>query len=394
MLGGDRMRGNIRRTKPGQILRAVLVTAAGMIGIASTAFGQGANPSTDPFPMLDFTDPQKSVVVRLRFDDRFNVATESVEVVRERTRVRAGDPPLLKVDVMDLQGGMLETFHAWHPQWVFVEGASGGESRIIDPGAVGHILCPFDAGAAELRITDMAAETEVAVVDILPGVHDFCRDNPGDPDCQSIANRPPECDAGGPYVAECSESIGLDGSASTDLDGDSFTYAWTGSFVGGAASGPVPDVIFEQVGATAVTLSLEDEFGGASVCQADVNVVDTTLPTIDCNNPPTFARPRAPVTFQALAQDSCDGTIIPVIEDFTCSKTNPTGKVVDATKHCRVKLLGDRIQIDGVGLPQVTVRWTVAATDASGNVAREVCSAMAEDASGPPPPGSGPGNNP
>jgi hypothetical protein len=172
---------------------------------------------------------------------------------------------------------------------------------------------------------------------------------------------------------------------------DAFSYDWSGTFIGGAAVGPMPSVTFAELGATVVGLDLEDEFGELSFCDADVDVVDTTLPTIDCNNPPSFERPRAPVVFQALADDSCDGATIPVITDFECFKTNPNGKLIDVTRHCRVLLLGDSIQIDGVGLPQVTVRWTVVATDQSGNSSSAICTSTAEPASGPPPRGKGPG---
>ena len=357
--------------------RALLMAGVVLAGIGSAAYGQSNDPRSDPFPILDYGDPAKTIVVELRFDDRFDVTIQSVEVVPERTRGLAGDPPLLMVEVMDLDGEVVETFNAWHPQWVFVENAGGGESLIIQQGAVGRILCPFAPGLAEMRITDMAAEMEMASVDLLPAVHDFCRESSEDPDCQDVANREPVCDAGGPYIAECNAPIALDGLASFDPDMDSFSYEWNGAFVGGTATEPTPTVTFAQLGATVVDLDLEDEFGGLSICDADVGVVDTTLPTIDCNNAPSFERPGSPVTFQALADDSCDGATIPAITDFECFKTNPNGKKIDATHHCRVDLLGDRIRIDGVGLPGVTVRWTVVATDQSGNSISAICMSTA-----------------
>jgi hypothetical protein len=366
-----------------QIMRILMIATVLLAAFSANVFGQTSDPRSAPFPVLDSADPQKSVVVELRFDDRFDVTTESVRVVPERTRVRAGDPPLLQVDVMNLEGEVIETFNAWHPQWVFVEGEGGGESRIVEPGAVGSILCPFTAAAAEMRITDVAAATEVAVVDVLPGVHDFCRENPQDPDCASVANRPPVCDPGGPYVAECRVPLALDASASFDPDGDAFTFDWAGTFVEGTATEAQPTVTFAQPGANLADLGLMDEFGGSSVCSAEVTVVDTTLPTVDCNAAPTFPRPHPAVTFQALAEDSCDGAAAPVITGFRCYKTNPNGKEIDATGHCRVELEGDRIHIRGVGLPQVTVEWTVAATDLSGNTATTVCASTAEHPAGP-----------
>ena len=363
-------------------MRTFLIATILLAVLASSALGQTTDPRSAPLPVLDFDDPQKSVIVELRFDDRFDVATESVRVVPERTRVRAGDPPLLQVEVMNLDGAVIETFNAWHPQWVFGEELDGGESRTIEPGAVGDILCPFTPSAASMRVIDVAADVPVATVDILPEVHDFCRENPQDPDCQQVANREPVCDAGGPYIAECREPVRLDGSASFDLDDDDFSHAWSGSFVGGSVVGPTANVTFAALGQTTVELDLLDEFGGFSMCGAEVAVVDTTLPTIDCNNAPTFPRPHPAVIFQALASDSCDSLTIPEVTDFKCYKINPKGKRIDVTRHCDVELLGDSVQINGTGLPHVTVEWTVVATDLSGNTSTAVCSSTAEHPGG------------
>ncbi len=375
----------------GRMIKIVFIVSIVFTNIASFAFAQNNDPRSDPFPMLDFADPQKSIVVELQFDDRFNANAETINVVRERTRVRAGDPPLLKVEVIDLDGEIVETFNAWHPQWVFVEDGVGGERRIIEPGAVGRIVAPFAPEAAEFRITDVPANMLVASVDLLPDIHDFCRQNRSDPDCFNIANRKPVCNAGGPYSAQCSASIQLNGSASSDPDMDDLTHRWSGTFAGNTVVGAMPTVIFENVGTTVVQLDLEDEFGGATSCEAPVAVIDSILPAISCNNPPTFERPRAPVTFQASAQDSCDGEITPVITEFECFKTNPNGKRIDVTNHCRVDLLGDRVRINGIGLPDVTITWKVSATDQSGNTSGAVCAATAEPASGPPPEKTRPG---
>ena len=55
----------------------------------------------------------------------------------------------------------------------------------------------------------------------------------GDPAC----NEPPVCNARGPYTEECTgatTSVLLDGSGSSDPDGDTLTYAWSTNCSGGS----------------------------------------------------------------------------------------------------------------------------------------------------------------
>lgn len=80
-------------------------------------------------------------------------------------------------------------------------------------------------------------------------------------------NDPPMADAGADVtVSETSggTSVTLDGSASTDPDGDVLTYTWTGPFDGGTATGVSPTVVFPGPGTYEVTLTVDDGNGGTS----------------------------------------------------------------------------------------------------------------------------------
>jgi hypothetical protein len=252
---------------------------------AGVPHAQPTDPSSDPFPIIDVNEAAKSIVTRLNFNSRFDVQVASIQVVRERTHVRISDPPLLSVQVQDLLGFSLDTFNAWHPMWAFEETATGGERRVIRPaGARGRLTFPFLPEAAKLVVTDVAAARPVATIDLLPTTHDYCRNNPSDPDCAQLANRPPTCNAGGPYVAECTApatAVQLNGTASTDPDLDPITsYTWTGGFAGGTASGPTPVVTFPTVGSYPVTLFVTDSLGADAMCSVPALVVDTIPPTI------------------------------------------------------------------------------------------------------------------
>ena len=74
-------------------------------------------------------------------------------------------------------------------------------------------------------------------------------------------NQPPIADANGPYVAECASpsgaSVSLDGSGSTDPDGDTLTFSWSDTgIIFDDATSPTPTATF-PIGTTTVTLEVD-----------------------------------------------------------------------------------------------------------------------------------------
>ena len=95
------------------------------------------------------------------------------------------------------------------------------------------------------------------------------------------SNRPPDADAGPPQTvsagADCLAAVTFDGSASSDPDGDTLTYAWTGPF--GTASGVSPRVTL-PLGTHTVSLTVDDGNGGSDSDTVTITVVDTSGPAI------------------------------------------------------------------------------------------------------------------
>jgi hypothetical protein len=95
-------------------------------------------------------------------------------------------------------------------------------------------------------------------------------------------NRPPVADAGMDQTVEQTSLEGalvtLDGSGSSDPDGNELTYNW--SWLGGIASGVNP-IIFLPYGSTIVTLSVDDGNGGQDTDTVEIIVQDTEAPVID-----------------------------------------------------------------------------------------------------------------
>lgn len=95
-----------------------------------------------------------------------------------------------------------------------------------------------------------------------------------------ISNNAPFAFAGHDRLIEATAiqtPVALDGSGSSDPDGDTLSYTWTGSF--GIASGVNPVVAF-GLGAHDITLSLDDGNGGYGDDQVQVIVQDTTPPVL------------------------------------------------------------------------------------------------------------------
>ncbi len=96
-----------------------------------------------------------------------------------------------------------------------------------------------------------------------------------------FGNEAPVADAGADQTAECSgpagSSITLDGSGSTDPDGDALTYTWSGSF--GSATGETAAVAL-PLGTYTITLTVDDGNGGIATDDVVVTVADTTAPDV------------------------------------------------------------------------------------------------------------------
>jgi hypothetical protein len=170
--------------------------------------------------------------------------------------------------------------------------------------------------------------------------------------------------------------VTLNGTSSTDPDGDLLSYTWTGPFEGGTDSGPTPTVQFSGFGQYSTNLNITDGFGGTATCSADVLVVDTTPPTINCNAPSTIVPPDAPISFNATATDICVGAIDAEIIAFDCFTFAKKGKRIDKTQSCEVAIAEGTITILDSGGVDNRIIWEVGAIDDSGNTNKITCEVL------------------
>jgi hypothetical protein len=126
-------------------------------------------------------------------------------------------------------------------------------------------------------------------------------------------DRAPRCDAGDFYVAECTGAatrVQLDGSGSSSLGCGKLTYAWSGAFLEGTATGAKPAVTF--AGPNSYLVYLDVSAGprpwDRGDCSASVHVVDSLAPLVQAP-PDVDACGFTPDIGTAIGTDSCDPAV-------------------------------------------------------------------------------------
>ncbi len=176
-------------------------------------------------------------------------------------------------------------------------------------------------------------------------------------------NRCPIAAAGPPQIVEQSSlagaSVALDGSDSSDPDGDPLTYTWT--WPGGSASGPRPVVSLPH-GLTAITLAVNDGEADSEPDTTTVTVQDTTAPVLvapaDITAEQTSAAGTTVPIGDALAADVCD--VAPVVTDdapeaFPLGVTLVTWTAVDQAGN--VAKATQKVTIVDTTPPEITSVW-------------------------------------
>ncbi len=99
-----------------------------------------------------------------------------------------------------------------------------------------------------------------------------------------LENQPPECDANGPYIALVGEAVAFDGSDSSDPDGTIVAYDWQFGD-GTTGTGVNPSHTYTAAGNYTATLTVTDDGGAFSSCDADVMIGEVTPDTITVTAP-------------------------------------------------------------------------------------------------------------
>jgi hypothetical protein len=199
-------------------------------------------------------------------------------------------------------------------------------------------------------------------------------------------NFPPVANAGPDQVlsanSSCQQTVALNGSASTDPDGDALTYVWSGSF--GIASGSQANITL-GVGTHVLTLTVQDPSGATSSDTVTIRINDVTPPALSV--PESFSVNTAPgqaganVSFTDLlaAADGCgsvqlsstpaSGSFFPVGQTVvTVTATDAAGNQTQASFTITVAdaeapvATYSKVPVGGAG-KKIQYGFRVAATD-------------------------------
>ena len=191
-------------------------------------------------------------------------------------------------------------------------------------------------------------------------------------------NRPPIADAGLDQRVECTGMAGanvtLDGSHSSDPDGDPLTFTWTGPF--GSRTGAVVTVTL-PLGIHTATLTVDDGKGGVASASILITVRDTTPPTLNVSVQPSTLWPPShnlvKITASVQVGDFCDPHPTLVLVSITSNEADDGLGEDDMPADVQGAFFGTddrefflRAERSGRGAGRIYT-ITYRATDASGN---------------------------
>jgi K319-like protein len=178
----------------------------------------------------------------------------------------------------------------------------------------------------------------------------------------TISNRPPVADAGPDRFVELGASATLDGTGSSDPDGDALGYVWTDQ--GGVTVGTGPTVSLTlPLGEHVFTLTVDDGHEGSASDIMKVTVSDTTAPAVTVLAPENVAiQAGIPVQIEWTGDD------IGGIESFDVSFSTNGGSSFSPVPGCTALPGASRSCVwPSPGPATEQGRMRVIARDASGN---------------------------
>lgn len=177
-----------------------------------------------------------------------------------------------------------------------------------------------------------------------------------------------------PAGTNCMSIVTLDGSGSSDADGDPLSYTWT--WDGGSVSGINPTIQL-PLGTPTITLVVNDGVMDSDSDSVEITVIDTTPPEITLSvTPDTLWPPNhkmVEVSVDVSAADNCDSNPVCMITSVASNESmdglgdGDTAPDWEITGDLTLKL---RVERSGQGDGRMYT-ITVDCTDASGNTSTQ-----------------------
>jgi len=197
-------------------------------------------------------------------------------------------------------------------------------------------------------------------------------------------NQPPVADAGKDITVEATSTSGaqiiLDGSASSDPDGDMMIYTWreSGNVIAGPTIQPKSTVVL-ALGTHTIELTVDDGNGETDTDEVIWNVVDTTPPELSVSLDPDVLWPpnhkMVNITASVEVSDLCDEDAAFVLTSISSSEPDDTpgngdGNTVNDIQEVDIGTSDTQFQLRAERMGNgdgrfYSVEYTV--SDASGN---------------------------
>jgi hypothetical protein len=270
-------------------------------------------------PILDFSDPAAKLLEVLTL---MTACPVDLYVEDPRGRRLGKDPVTgeIRRDIPDA----VYTEPGVEPQALLIPNPVPGTYRIT---AIG-----YGSGPYSVRVDRTGGDT--ATLGVFGG-----ETTPGEAatvEIELLPNSPPTADAGPDQSLAagegCTAAAALDGTGSSDPDGDSLTYSWTGPM--GILEGPNPTAVLPP-GTHTLTLTVNDGNGQTASDTVVVTVEDVTPPVLVVPPPVSTEQTSlagTPVALPVTATDNCG---VPTVtsdapEVFPLGTTTVSFTAVDA----------------------------------------------------------------
>jgi len=130
------------------------------------------------------------------------------------------------------------------------------------------------------------------------------------------------------------------------------------------------------IGETTVTFTADNDREQHASCDTALTVVDVTPPQVGCGV--AAGAPLLPDAIAPVVYDACGAEV--VISELRCvSLGDDNTTETEVTEGCDVAVEGGAVVVRSVPAGDIALRWTVTATDPSGNATVEECSTGLDD---------------